>query len=45
MDVLCVIIRMQGQLWLAAFFLTDHNIPFRTLVGNLEFLTLAYFTT
>lgn len=43
--VLCVIIRMQGQLWLAEFFLTDHNILLRTLVGNLEFLTLAYFTT
>lgn len=40
-DVLFAVVTMQEQLWLAEFSLTDHNIPLGTLMGNLEFLTLA----
>lgn len=47
MEIRCSLCHYQnaGQLWLAEFFLTDHNILLRTIVGNLEFLTLTYFTT
>lgn len=36
-----VTVTIQGQLWPAEFPLTDHNIPLRALMGNLEFLTPA----